>query len=275
MVVSATDVDATPVAWREAGDGDVVVFLHGLGGSRTAWEPQLAALSDRWRCVAWDLPGYGASPPLDGPLTFPALADAVGQLLDGLGVERAPLVGLSLGGMVALHTALDHPDRVSGLALLDTSSAFGGDGTDPDAWRAARLAPLDAGRTPADMAVDVLTSVGGPALTGAALDAATSAMARISPDGLRAAVDCLPTHDVRGRLGEIRVPTLVVVGELDEETPPAYSRALADGIPGARLEIVAGAGHVSNLEQPASVNRLLADFLPTTFLSPPTRSRTE
>jgi 3-oxoadipate enol-lactonase len=269
------DVDAQPVAWREAGDRDVVVFLHGLGGSRTAWEPQLEALAGRWRCVAWDLPGYGASPPVDGPLTFSALADAVAALLDALHVARAPLVGLSLGGMVALHTALGHPDRVSGMALLDTSPAFGGDGTDPDEWRAARLAPLEAGRTPADMAIDVLTAVGGPALAGRSLDTAVAAMSRIPADGLRAAIDCLPTHDVRDRLGEIGVPTLVAVGELDEETPPAYSRMLADGIPGASLEIIAGAGHLSNLEQPDAVNRLLSEFLPTTFLSPTTRSRTE
>jgi 3-oxoadipate enol-lactonase len=268
------DVDSRPVAWREAGRGEVVVFLHGLGGSRTAWDPQLAVLADRWRCVAWDQPGYGASPPPDGPFTFAALADAAVRLLDALDVERAPLVGLSFGGMVALHAALDHPDRVAGLALLDTSPAFGGDGTDPDAWRAARLAPLDAGETPADMAAAVLTSVGGRALTGAALDTAVAAMARIPSDGLRAAIGCLPDHDVRQRLADITVPTLVLVGELDEETPPAYSRALADGIPGAGLEIVADAGHLSNLEQPEAVNRLLSRFLPTTFLSPTTRSRT-
>lgn len=259
------DVDGGAVAWREAGDGPVVVFLHGLGGSRTAWGPQLDALADDFRCVAWDLPGYGASPPAAGPLTFRALADAVAGLLDTLGVERAPLVGLSLGGMVALHTALEHPDRISGLALVDTSPAFGLDGTDPAEWRAARQAPLDAGLTPADFAEDVLRSVAGPGLHGPALDQAVTAMARIPADGLRAVIDLLPAHDVRGRLGEITAPTLVVVGEHDVETPLAYSRTLADGIPDARLEIVAGAGHLTPAEDPDAVNRLLARFLPTTF----------
>jgi len=263
----AVDVDGGPVAWREAGDGPVVVLLHGLGGSRTAWEPQIEALTGDFRCVAWDLPGYGASPPLDGPLTFPALADAVAGLLDTLDVERAPLVGLSLGGMVALHAALAHPDRVAGLALLDTSPAFGIDGTDPDEWRAARLAPLDAGLTPADFAEDVLRSVAGRGFGGEDLGQAVAAMARIPTDGLRAVIDLLPTHDVRDRLGEISAPTLVVVGEDDAETPLAYSEALAAGIPGARLEIVTGAGHLTNLEQADAVNRLLAGFLPTTFPS--------
>lgn len=261
----AVDVDGAPVAWREAGDGPVVVFLHGLGGSRTAWEPQLAALAGDFRCVAWDLLGYGASPPPGSPLTFPALADAVAGLLDTLGVEQAPLVGLSLGGMVALHTALAHPDRTGGLVLLDTSPAFGLDGTDPDEWRAARRAPLDAGLGPGDFAEDVLRSVAGPSLTGHPLDQAVTAMARIPADGLRAVIDLLPSHDVRNRLGEITAPTLVVVGEHDAETPPAYSEALAAGIPDARLEVVAGAGHLTPAEAPEAVNRLLAEFLPTTF----------
>ena len=91
----AADVDEA-ISWREQGHGDVVLFLHGLGGSRTAWEPQLEDLSDGWRCVAWDMPGYGASAPVD-PLTFPAIADAVAGLLDRLGVTSAHLCGLSFG----------------------------------------------------------------------------------------------------------------------------------------------------------------------------------
>ena len=134
------DVDGA-IAWREAGEGAVVVLLHGLGGSRTAWEPQLAALSPTWRAVAWDLPGYGASAPLDGPLTFDALADAVARLLDATGTDAAHLVGLSFGGMIAQHAALRHPARVRSLALLSTSPAFGLDGTSAAAWQAATPLP--------------------------------------------------------------------------------------------------------------------------------------
>ena len=83
------DVDG-PIAWREAGEGPVVVLLHGLGGSRTAWEPQLATCRRRRRVVAWDLPGYGASAPLAGPLTFDGLADAVARLLDAVGTRDRP-----------------------------------------------------------------------------------------------------------------------------------------------------------------------------------------
>jgi 3-oxoadipate enol-lactonase len=257
------DVDAAPVAWREAGAGPTVVFLHGLGMTRTGFDPQLAALADRFRCVAWDMPGYGASPLPDSPLSFGALAAAVDGLLDTLEVADAHLVGLSLGGMVALHATLEHPRRVRSLALLDTSPAFGLDGTQPDAWRRARLAPLDEGVTPAAMAEPVLRSIMAPGVADDVVAGGAASMGRISPDGLRAAVECLPTHDVRARLGEIHVPTLVIVGELDEETPPAYAQALADGIAGAELSVVPGAGHISNLEAPAAVNALLGSHLDT------------
>jgi len=262
------DVDASPVAWREAGAGEVVLFLHGLGGSRTAWDPQLVSLAGSWRCVAWDMPGYGASRPGPVPLTFTALADAAADLLDTLGATAVPVVGLSMGGMIALHLALRYPGRVSSLALLDTSPAFGLDGTtDPGAWAALRLGPLERGETPADMAPRVLRSVAGPQAPEAVITEAVAAMARIPSSGLAAAVRCLPSHDVRDRLGEIGCPTLVVVGELDAETPPAYSLHLANGIPGAGYAEIPGAGHLSNLEAPDEVNALLAGFLSTTTLS--------
>jgi len=255
------DVDAAPIAWREAGAGPLVLFLHGLGMTRTGFDPQLRALAPGYRCVAWDVPGYGASPPLAGGLTFPGLADAVTRLLDALEADAAHLVGLSFGGQIALHAALRHPARVRSLALLDTSPAFGLDGTDPDEWRRERLAALDGGATVDAMAEPVLRSVMGPDVADDALRAAVASMLRVPVAGLRAAVACLPTHDVRAELGRIAVPTLVVVGELDRETPPAYAEALAEGIPGARLEVVPGAGHITNLEAPDAVTALLRAHL--------------
>ena len=138
------DVQGESIAWRESGSrdaDDVVLLLHGLGGSRISWEPQLADLGRRALIAAWDLPRYGASPPLAGPTTFPALADAVATWADELGADRVHLVGISFGGMIAQYTAAAHPDRIASLTLLATSPKFGLDGTEPEAWRAARLAP--------------------------------------------------------------------------------------------------------------------------------------
>lgn len=259
------DRDVHPIAWREAGraDSDVVVFLHGLGMTRTGWEPQLADLSDEWRCVAWDMPGYGASAAPSEPLTFEYVADAIVGLLGALETEFAHLVGLSFGGMHALHAALRHPDRVRSLSLVDTSPAFGLDGvTTRDGWVAARLDALDGGASVADISPRVIDAISAPGFEGPNRAAAIDSMNRISEAGLRAAVHLLPDHDVRDRLAEIDSPTLVVVGEHDEETPPSYAAALAAGIPGTvRHEIVPGAGHLTPLEAPATFNQILRSFL--------------
>ena len=238
------------------------MLLHGLGGSRTSWAPQLEGLSSHFRCIAWDMPGYGASAPVE-PLTFAAIADAVVRLLDAAGVQRAHLVGESFGGMHALHTALGHPDRVGRVVLANTSPAFGLDGTDRTAWRAARLAPLDAGLTPAEVAERVLTSVAGPGLSAELLAMRVAGFARIAADGLRSAVNCLPDHDVRDRLAEITSPALVIAGELDTETPVAYAEALADGLGHAELAVLPGVGHLAVTEAPAAFNRLTLRFLAT------------
>ncbi len=256
------DVDATPLAWREAGAGPVVVFLHGLGGSRTAWDPQLLGMAEAYRCIAWDMPGYGASAPGPDPLTFIDLARSVADLLDTLEVQQAAVVGLSLGGMVAQHFALEYPHRINSLVLLDTSPAFGLDGsTDAETWTNLRLQPLADGKTPGDIAPMVLKSVAGPQISPTNLSIAIAAMERISPAGLEATVRCLPSHDTRDRLPEISCPTLVLVGDLDTETPPSYSQFLTDLIPGARYAEIADAGHLSNLEQPDQINQLILNHL--------------
>lgn len=256
-MTNAADVEGAHFAWRESGDGPALVLLHGLGGSRLSWEPQLRALGSEHRVVAWDMPGYGASAALAGEVTFTALADAVIDLFDALGAATAHLAGISFGGMIAQYVAARYPSRVLSLTLLSTSPAFGLDGTKPDEWRAARLAPLDAGREPADFADGVLAAIAGPLISPEAMAGQRAAMARVTGTALRSSIDCLVTHDSRGLLPTITAPTLCAVGELDEETPVAYAFALADLIPGARLVVVPQAGHLLNVEAPDAVNQLL------------------
>ncbi len=260
--VEVLEVDGGRIAWREArpragGETPVVVLLHGLGGSRISWEPQLADLGSTARVVAWDLPGYGASPPPEGPMTFAALADAIAALADDLGAARVHLVGISFGGMIAQYAAAAHPDRVATLTLLSTSPKFGLDGTRPDEWRAARLAPLDAGQEPADFADRVLGALAGPSIGASALAGQHAAMARITGTALRRSIDCLITHDSRPILPSVQAPTLCLVGDADDETPVTYSRAIVDLVPGAELEVVPGAGHLLNVEAPDAVNRAI------------------
>ena len=258
-----TDHRRGPLAWREAGSGDPLVFLHGLGGSRTAWGPQLRGLSDRYRCIAWDMPGYGEAEPIE-PLTYAAIAARLIDLLDALEIEAATLVGLSFGGMHALHTALDHPRRVDRLVLADTSAAFGLDGTIAEDWIRARLDPIERGSTPADAAEAVIDAISHVRLTGQVRDETIESFGRISSRGFRAAVMCLPSNDVRHRLAEIAQPTLVIVGEHDRETPLEYAQLIAEGIPNSELHVLPGVGHLSPAEAPDHFNAVVATFLAAT-----------
>lgn len=256
------DVQQAGFAWREAGDGELVVLLHGLGGSRISWEPQLHDLSVDRRIAAWDMPGYGMSAPLpDDPLTFRALAGAAADFIRLLGDEHAHVVGISMGGMIAQYLAAWFPARVRSLTLLASSPAFGLDGTDPDEWRAARLAPLDQGQEPADFADRVLRALAGPGITETALAQQREAMGRVSGAALRRSIGCLITHDTRPLLDGIEAPTLVMVGELDAETPVAYSEHLAERLPAATLAVVPGAGHLLNVEAPDLVDELILHHL--------------
>ena len=256
------DISANGLAWREYGDGELVVFLHGLGGSRIAWDAQLTALGTRWRTAAWDMPGYGAAEPLAiEPVTFRALADATAVLISALGAERAHVVGISMGGMIAQYLAAGHPDRVRSLTLLSTSPKFGMDGTTADDWRAARLAPLNAGWEPVEFAERVLRGIAGPHLNATAYESQRAAMARVSGAALRRSIACLVTHDTTALLPTITAPTLVLVGALDEETPPSYSQYLVDHLPNARLVVIPDAGHLLNAEAPDQVNALIAQHL--------------
>lgn len=252
------------MAWRSSGSAAAppAVFIHGLGGNRFSWEPQLGALADLRQCLACDLPGYGKSAGLPG--TLPEIASLIADWITGLGRGPADVVGLSFGGMVAQHLALNHPAAVRTLALLDTSPAFGFDGvTTPEEWLATRVSPApDAAAPDADR---VIGGIVGPDCPGEVRDAAAALIREVPAATLAASGRALVGHDTRDRLHQVSVPTLVMVGAEDHETPESYARAIAERIPGARLVVVPGAGHLLNVEAPGAVN----DELRRLWLSAP------
>jgi 3-oxoadipate enol-lactonase len=238
-----------------------VLFLHGVGGDRGSWTPQLKAFAPRFRAVAWDAPGYGASPPLQ-PMTFAGLAASLLALLDKLGVARAHIVGQSFGGMIAQEFAARHPGRVASLVLAGTSPAFGrADGDFQKRFVAERLAPLDAGKTMADLAQGIVGSLMGEAPDPAGVAAAVASMSRVSPETYRASMLCIVGFDRREALGRIAVPTLVLAGSRDTNAPAPMMEKMASKIPGARYVCMEGAGHLANLERPAAFNDIVLKFL--------------
>jgi len=238
------------------------VLLHGVGGLHAVWQPQFDALSDRYRVIAWDMPGYSREG-FDEPMTFAGLAAALGALLDDLGRAPVHLVGHSMGGMVAQEFAVAGQHRLASLALFATSPAFGrSDGDFQKQFVADRLRPLDDGRGMAAAADGaVLAGLMGPLAAPGALATVQACMAQVPEAAYRAAIQCITTFDRRAALGTIAVPTLVVAGDTDPNAPAAMMERMATKIPGARYACMAGTGHFGNVERPDEFNTLLAEFI--------------
>jgi pimeloyl-ACP methyl ester carboxylesterase len=251
------------LAFGSAGDGPAVVLLHAFPYDRTLWRPQVEGLADGYRVVTVDLPGFGRTPVPAGGWTVDEAADAVADTLDGLGLTEPVVVGgLSMGGYVALAVARRHPQRLRGLILADTRAE-----PDGDEAKAGRAKTMELARAKGAEAVfeDAIpkqlcevTRDGRPAVVAEARQIA----GRQSVEGIVAALAALRDRpDARPGLADIRVPTLVLVGEHDAITPLAAAEVLAKGIAGARLEVLPAAGHLSNLETPAVFTSAVRAFL--------------
>jgi 3-oxoadipate enol-lactonase len=253
---------APRLAVNVAGHGPLVVFLHGIGGNRSHWDDQLAAFAPEFTACAPDVRGYGESDDYDGPLAFGDLAGDVLRIVDHFGAARAHLVGLSLGGRVARDLCLRHPDRVATLVLCNTHPGF--DALTPeqvDAFIRSRQGPLLGGKTPAELAPDLARNVLGKSASPRARERLLASLAALRKDAYLKTLESSVRDDRGARVEQIAVPTLVVTGDEDAVYPPATAEAMARRIPGARLAVIAAAGHVSNLEQPEAFNETVLGFL--------------
>lgn len=249
-----------PLAVVEAGQGEVVLLLHGIGSSADGFRAQLEALAPRRRAIAWDAPGYGASEDPDSAPGMDGYADAAAGLLQELQRMPAHVVGSSWGGVVATRLALRHPTLVRSLVLADSTRGSGVAPSRASAMRrrAGELAHTGRSAFAAARAPRLLSPGAPPALVD---DVAEAMAAAVRMPGYGWVAAAMAETDHSAELRRIDVPTLVVVGEHDAVTPPSESRAIAGGIPGARLELVAGAGHLSHQERPTRFNQLLLAFL--------------
>ena len=252
---------SVPHAHARGDHGKPLVLLHGIGGDGTIWQPQLDAWSDRFRLFAWDMPGYGKSERLY-EMSFPALAEALVALLDELELERAHLVGHSMGGMLAQAMTALHPERVASLVLCATSASFGPPGGDfQRQWVKDRLAPLDAGQGMDVVARDAIARLIGDEPDPEGIALAERCMSAVSEASYRAAVRCVASFDQRETLDTIAVPTLLVAGEKDPSAPLKAMQRMEAGIPGAQLVCLEGAGHLVPMERPQAFNETVARFL--------------
>jgi 3-oxoadipate enol-lactonase len=251
-------------AFSERGTGArTLVFLHGIGGDRHAFDGDVEHFGRRARAIAWDMPGYGESTPPE-VMTIGTLADSLARLLDARGVARAILVGHSMGGMVAQEFVATHPERVAALVLVATSPAFGdGSGEWQRRFLADRLKPLDEGKTPTDFAPGLVRGIVGRDADEHGVATAIACMSRVPAPSYRAALHALVAFDRRASLGAIRAPTLALAAELDKVAPPRIMERMAAEIPGAVYRVIFGAGHLANLERPLEFRAAIDEFLAT------------
>lgn len=247
----------------QKGAGDVILFLHGVGGGAYSWMPQINSFSMKYTVAAWDMPGYGKST-LFGGMTFPDLADGLLALLNDNEWEQVHLVGHSMGGMVAQEFAMDHQDRLKSLTLSATSPAFGRpDGDFQRKFVEARLAPLAAGQTMADLAMELVETMMSADADPNGRQLAHDCMANVPADTYRAAVECIVTFEQRANLPKIAVPTLVLAGETDTNAPAPMMEKMAAKIPQSTYVCLPELGHLANLEDPQAFDAALSVFLDT------------
>ena len=237
-----------------AGRAVPIVFLHGVGSDKSVWKPQLEHFGANRQAVALDYPGYGESDPARPGSTRDDFAAAIVAAMDALGIQRAHMCGLSLGGVVAVAVNHAAPDRCASLILAD-SFAVHPDGQaiyDRSIAASASMSELAAARTPALLA---------PGASEDLRQEVRETMARIDPEAFRIGAEAVWLADQRDRAAQIAVPTLVLVGGEDRVTPPELSEELAALIAGAEMRTLAGAGHLANIERPADFNEAIDEFL--------------
>jgi 3-oxoadipate enol-lactonase len=243
-------------------NGAPVFFLHGIGGNRTSWADELAAFGEDFRCAAWDARGYGDSDDYEGALDFSDFARDLARSLDALGAARANLVGLSMGGRIAQDFAFLYPDRVATLTLVATIPGFASLSEDERRrFVDQRLKPLREGKTPAEIAPDLARTLLGPEAGEAVYRRLVAAMTALHVESYMKTVEASTRFDRRDALAAIRAPTLLVFGAEDRLYKPEIGRAMQAAIPGAELVVVAGAGHLVNMEKPVEFAAALRPFL--------------
>jgi pimeloyl-ACP methyl ester carboxylesterase len=250
------------LAHDDAGRGTAVVLLHAFPLSRAMWKGQREALAGACRLITPDLPGFGDSAPLGTPPTVDTMAEQVVALLDRIAPrEKVILGGLSMGGYVAFAFVRKYADRLAGLILADTRAE-----PDDETARANRdkLIAFAETNPPSAVAEQMLPKLLGPESLSRpeVVEEVKRIAAAQRPAGIVGALRMLRDRpDSRPTLATLRVPTLIVVGRDDALTPVSTAEGIASQIPGSRLAVIEGAGHLSNLEKPEAFNEAVRAFV--------------
>jgi len=262
--ISQRWVDGVPrLAFDQIGDGAPVVFLHGIGGNRTSWTSQQLAMADICTAISWDARGYGRSDDYEGPLNFSDFSDDLARLLDFNGIERAHLVGLSMGARILMDFFPRHRERVATLVLCDCFFSYE-KALSPEKRQEfieLRQKPLKEGKSLAELAPALIKSLVGPNCSEAARQQLHQSILDIHVESYLKTIAATVTYDVSGSLKEFNVPVQLIFGEHDQLTPPSIGQTMLEKMPSAQLAVIENAGHLSNMEQPDAFNEILRNFI--------------
>ena len=249
------------IAYRQAGRGPALVLLHGFLCDSRVWAAQLADLSDRFRVVAWDAPGAGASPDPPDPFTITDWARCLGQFLDAVGIERAHVLGLSWGGLLAQELYRLEPSRILGLILADTYAGWTGSlGEEAAQQRLARCTRESFMPAEEFVARWVPVEFFTEAVPSGVQETMAAVVRDFHPLGFRLMAKALVDADTTELLRHIEVPTLLLWGQDDVRSPLSVAERFRGAIPGAKLAVIPQAGHICNMEQSETFNAHVRRF---------------
>jgi pimeloyl-ACP methyl ester carboxylesterase len=257
--VEVVHVNGLEIAYRRAGAGPPLVFVHGAACDSRIWGPQLEALAGDFGVIAWDEPGAGSSSDLPADFTLADYADCLAGLIEGLGVGPAHVAGLSSGGTLVLELYRRRPELIRSLVLADTYAGW--KGSLPEREVRARVELLEdmlaVGEERFDPTLPGLFAGEPPAEFVPLLE---TMAADVRPESMRTLLLVMAEADQREVLPQVDVPTLLIWGELDGRSPLGVAHQLKEAIPEAKLVVIPGSGHVTNLEQPELFNEAVRDF---------------
>jgi pimeloyl-ACP methyl ester carboxylesterase len=266
VILSGSPTIALTVAGRPS--DTLCLFLHGIGGGRRNWTQQLPVAAQLMQSAAMDLRGYGDSQIGPGPSIVEDYCDDILRAMTQLHATRVVLCGLSYGSWIATSFAMRHPEKLAGLILSGGCTGMSeASGEERDRFRMSREVPLDEGKTPKDFAPAVVNMIVSPHATEATRQELFNSMAAIPTATYRDALQCFTQPQEQFDFSKLNMPVLFITGEHDRMATPSEIRGVslrvlkAAKTPNVRFEVIAGAGHVCNVEAPLSYNFLLETFL--------------
>ena len=258
-----TFVSSNPkISIKYEGTGDLLIFLHGIGGNKDNWDLNFSILSKHFLCVAWDTRGYGESEDYKGELLFEDVINDLLSIYKYFDKKKAHIVGLSMGGQIACLFYEKHPDKVKSMVLCDTHFGLGNlEKNEIDKFINSRKKPLLEGLQPKDIALPVTKSLVGDLNNEAVIKTLVNSMSKLHKESYLKTIDAsmYTFHD--HIFPKIEVPTLILVGEKDTLTPPSMALEIHKLIKNSKFSIIEEAGHLINIENPKAFNYKVLYFL--------------